>query len=74
MKTASLWRALIFLLIVIVVIGGIIIIIIIRGPIPDPVPCAVCGIKSIKYLAVAEILAGILSLGIVNRLRNIEKF
>jgi hypothetical protein len=74
MKLNSLWRMLIFIIIIIIIIGGTIIIIIIRGPFPpDPVPCLACGLKGIKYLGIAEVLLGIVSLGLINRIRNIEK-
>lgn len=75
MKLSSLWRMLIFIIIIIIIIGGTIIIIIVRGPIlPDPPPCLVCGLKGIKYLAMAEVLLGIVSLGLISKIRNTGKF
>jgi len=74
MKLSSLWRMLIFIIIIIIIIGGTIIIIIVRGPVPDPPPCLVCGLKGIKYLSIAEVLLGIVSLGLISKIRNSEKF
>lgn len=66
---------LIFIIIVIIIIGGTIIIIIVRGPgLPDPPPCAVCGLNGLKYLGIAEVLLGILSLGLISKIRNNSKF
>lgn len=70
MKLSSLWRMLIFIIIIIIIIGGTIIIIIVRGPVPDPSPCLVCGLKGIKYLGIAEVLLGIVSLGLISKIRN----
>ena len=75
MKLASLWRALIFIIIIIIIIGGTIIIIVVRGPFPpDPPPCLVCGLKGLKFLGIAEIVLGIASLGLINKIRNTQKF
>ncbi|MFM6924747.1 MAG: hypothetical protein ACKOU7_04540 [Ferruginibacter sp.] len=75
MKLASLWRMLILSIIIIIIIGGTIIIIIVRGPIlPDPPPCLVCGLNGLKYLGIAEALLGIISLGLISKIRNSEKF
>ena len=74
MKLTSLWRMLIFI-IIIIIIGGTIIIIIVRGPIlPDPPPCLVCGLNGLKYLGIAEAVLGIISLGLISKIRNTEKF
>lgn len=75
MKLSSLWRMLIFIIIIIIIIGGTIIIVIIRGPIPpEPPPCAVCGLNGLKYLGIAEAVLGIISLGLISKIRNSEKF
>lgn len=75
MNLNTLWRMLIFIIIVIIIIGGTIIIIIVRGPVlPDPPPCAVCGLNGLKYLGIAEAVLGILSLGLISKIRNIGKF
>jgi hypothetical protein len=73
MKLTSLWRMLIFIIIIIIIIGGTIIIIIIRNPIP-PIPCRVCGFKGLQGLGIAEVVLGIISLGLINKIRNIQKF
>ena len=75
MKSTSLWRMLIFIIIIIIIIGGAIIIIIVRGPIlPDPPPCLVCGLNGLKYLGIAEAVLGIISLGLISKIRNTERF
>jgi hypothetical protein len=72
MKLTQLFGWLIFIIIIIIILGGVIVIIIIRGPVPDP-PCAVCGFNVIKPLGIAEVVLGIVSLGLINRIRNIQK-
>jgi hypothetical protein len=72
MKLTQLFRLLILIIIIIIIIGGVIVIVIIRGPIPEP-PCLVCGIKAIKPLGITEVVLGIISLGLINRIRNIQK-
>ncbi len=75
MNVNALWRMLIFIIIVIIIIGGTIIIIIVRGPVlPDPPPCAVCGLNGLKYLGIAEAVLGMLSLGLISKIRNSGKF
>jgi hypothetical protein len=75
MKLTSLWRMLIFITIIIIIIGGTIIIIIIGDPVlPDPPPCLACELKGIKYLGIAEAVLGIISLGLISKIRNTEKF
>jgi hypothetical protein len=75
MKLTSLWRMLIFIIIIILIIGGTIIIIIVHGPIlPDPPPCLVCGLNGLKYLGIAEVVLGIISLGLISKIRNIQNF
>lgn len=66
---------LIFIIIIIIIIGGTIIIIIVRGPIlPDPPPCLACGLKGLKYLGIAEVILGIVSLGLISKIRNTGNF
>lgn len=75
MNVNALWRMLIFIIIVIIIIGGTIIIIIVRGPVlPDPPPCAVCGLNGLKYLGITEAVLGMLSLGLISKIRNSGKF
>jgi hypothetical protein len=75
MKLNALWRMLIFIIIIIIIIGGTIIIIIVRGPFPpDPPPCLACGLKGLKYLGIAEAVLGIISLGLISKIRNTAKF
>jgi len=62
MKLTSLLR---LIIVIIIIIGGTIIIIIIRGPIPNPPECTVCG--QIKLLGIAEVLLGIVSLVLFNK-------
>ncbi len=66
MKQSSLWSFLIVIIIVII-IGGVIIIIIRipRPPIPDPRT-----INLVKIIGIAEALLGVISLGVINKLRR----
>ena len=64
---------LIFIIIIIIIIGGTIIIIIVRGPVPGPPPCLVCGLNGIKFLGIAEVLLGIASLGLISKIKNSQK-
>jgi hypothetical protein len=68
MKFNSLMRILIVIIIIIVILGGVIIIIVI----PKPV-CTVCTLNTIKYLGIAEVILGVVALGLTNKLRQIQR-
>ena len=70
MKLINLLR---LIIVIIIIIGGVIIIIIIRGPIPKP-PCLVCGLNLVKFLGIAEVILGAISLGLINKVANSDKF
>lgn len=64
------------IIIIIIIIGGTIVVIVIRTPIPippDPPPCPACGVNLVKWLGIAEVVLGILSLGLLNTIRNRQK-
>jgi hypothetical protein len=67
MKLTSLWRMLIFVIIISIII--------IRGLLPPgPPPCLACGLDGLKYSGIAEVILGIVSLGLISKIRNTEKF
>ncbi len=61
------------IIIIIIIIGGTIIIIVFRNPpVPEP-DCIACGIKSIKFLGIAEIILAAVSLGLLDKLKNSQR-
>jgi hypothetical protein len=72
MKLSSLLRWVIVVIIIIIIAGGTIIIIVVRGPVPEPPPCPACGINLIKLLGIAEVVLGIISLGLLGRIKNLN--
>jgi hypothetical protein len=73
MKFNALLKWLIIVIVIIIILGGTIIVVIVR-PVPDPPPCLVCGLNSLKYLGIAEVILGIVSLGLINKIRNTQRF
>ena len=71
MRPSSLFSLLIFLIVIIIIIGGIIIIL---GPVPPEPVCIVCGNGFLKTLGIDESVLGAISLGVVNKLRNVGEF
>jgi len=60
------------IIVIIIIIGGVIIIII-RGPIPDPPPCLVCGLAGIRLLGITEVVLGAIALGLANKIRTTKQ-
>ena len=73
MKLSSLWRVLIFIIIIMMIIGQTIFLVI-TNPHPDPAVCLDCELKGLKYLGIAAIILGLVSLGLITRIRNSHKY